>query len=84
MRYVISYDLNQPGQDYSRLINELQRYGAKKVLMSQWGLRRRGTTAAALRDHFWQFMDRNDRLLVICTDNNNWAGMNLINKLSDI
>lgn len=84
MRYVISYDLNNPGQDYEPLIAALKRSGAKRVLQSQWCGRWNNTTAAKIRDAFWKFMDSNDRLLVTCIDSKDWAAMNLINKISDM
>ena len=82
MRYVISYDLNEPGQDYERLFAALKDWGAKKVLYSQWCVRRNGTTAAKVSDHFWQYMDSNDRILVIAIDGTGWAGYRLMNKIS--
>ncbi len=81
MRYVISYDLNKPGQDYDSLIEELKRHGAKKLLKSQWRLQRTGTSAEKLLDRFWKCMDRNDRLLVMCVDSGDLAAKNLINRL---
>jgi hypothetical protein len=83
MRYIVSYDLNKQGQDYTSLTDELKRFGAKKVLYSQWVLRHNSTTCANLRDHFWKFMDSNDRLLVTELDGSGWAGMNLMTKLSE-
>ena len=83
MRYIVSYDLNKQGQDYTSLTDELKKFGAKKVLYSQWVLRHNSTSSAALRDHFWKFMDANDRLLVTELDGDNWAGMNLMIKLSE-
>ncbi len=84
MRYVISYDLNEPGQDYQALYDALKNIGAKRVLESQWGVRRSNTTAAKLRDHFWRFMDRNDRLLVTSIDSSSYAAYNLINKIKNM
>ena len=83
MRYIVSYDLNKQGQDYATLIKELKDFGAQKVLYSQWVLKHNTTNCAALRDHFWKFMDSNDRLLVTELDGSGWAGMNLMIKLSE-
>ena len=60
--------------------------GGKKVayLQSQWVFRRTNTDAARLRDHFKKFLDNNDRLLVVCLNNTDWAGLNLMNKISQI
>src|SRR5215213_2400027 len=59
-RYLISYDLNAPGRNYEALFDELARLGAKRLLLSQWGLRN-AANAVAIRDHLWSFMDGNDR-----------------------
>ena len=84
MRYIISYDLNKQGQDYASLTNELKRFGAQKVLYSQWVLRHNSTSCVAFRDHFWKFMDGNDRLLVTELDGGGWASQNAMLKLNDI
>ncbi|MXW09307.1 MAG: hypothetical protein F4X47_05545 [Gammaproteobacteria bacterium] len=79
MRYVISYDLvNGTSEDYESLWDALRQAGAKRLLRSQWCLRRHNTTAVALRDHFWQYMESGDRLLVTCLDGSGWASMNLL------
>lgn len=78
MRYLISYDLNAPNRDYQTLWNALGRMEAQRVLLSQWIVRRVGTTSADLRDRLWTFMDSNDRLLVVSLDNSDWAGRNLM------
>ena len=83
MRYTLIYDLISPGQNYQRLWNELASFGAKRVLQSQWIFRRVRTTAAGLRDHFKQFVDSNDRLLVTCLDSDDWAGWNLRTRISE-
>ena len=48
MRYIISYDLVAPGRNYQPLSDELARIGAQRVLLSQFAVRRVGTTASAL------------------------------------
>lgn len=63
-KYLISYDLDKPGQDYHRLIEELERLGALKVLFSEW-LLRVNASAAEVRDHLQKFVDANDMLLVV-------------------
>ena len=82
MRYLISYDLNKPGQNYDPLYAALAASGAKRILLSQWVL---STTSSSVdvRDHFKRFVDANDRLLV-CELVHNWAsynGMVDINKI---
>ena len=63
-KYLISYDLDKPGQDYSKLISELERLGGIKILYSEWILRNEAS-AVQLRDHLRSFIDSNDMLLVV-------------------
>lgn len=63
-KYLVSYDLDKPGQDYTALIDELNRLGATKVLYSEWILRNT-SSASDIRDHLMKFIDRNDKLLVV-------------------
>ena len=57
-RYLISYDLTAPGRNYEALFNELARLGAKRLLLSQWGLRNPATAVAIRRSslviHGWE------------------------------
>lgn len=84
MRYVISYDLLKPGQQYEAFWEELERLKARRVLESQWAVRRFNTSAAKLRNHFKKFVDEIDRLLIVCADSDDWAGWNLRNKISSL
>jgi len=61
--YLISYDLDKPGQNYQQLINRLTQLGAKRVLYSQW-LVTSAANAEAIRNDLLRFMDNNDRILV--------------------
>jgi hypothetical protein len=63
-KYLISYDLDKPGQDYSPLVRELERLGADKILYSEWVIRTTWS-AVQLRDHLMAFVDANDMLLVV-------------------
>jgi hypothetical protein len=62
--YLVSYDLDKPGQDYHPLIQELKRMGAIRVLYSEWVLKS-DLTAKEIRDHLWPSIDSNDMLLVV-------------------
>ena len=73
--YLISYDLDKPGQNYARLIARLEQLGAFRVLLSQWALQTTWT-AIQLRDDLRLYTDANDRLLV--TQVGAWASWNLI------
>jgi len=64
MQYLISYDLHQPGRYYVPLWNELLRLGARRLLLSEWYLTG-NYSPVLLRDHFAQFIDANDELLVV-------------------
>jgi hypothetical protein len=82
MKYLISYDLNTPGKDYKRLYDALASIGAKRILLSQWAVRRDGTTCAQIRDALWALMDSNDRLLVM--EVGAFAANNLMTKLGEV
>ncbi|MBZ5573290.1 MAG: SinR family protein [Acidobacteriia bacterium] len=62
--YLISYDLDKPGQDYPDLIARLKEFGAQRVLYSEWFLIH-SATPVQLRDDLMRFMDANDRILVV-------------------
>jgi hypothetical protein len=71
-RYLVTYDLKNPGKDYPALTKELERFGARRVLRSSWVVEN-DATAENMRDHFWKFLDSNDRLLVVDFTNMHWA-----------
>lgn len=62
--YLITYDLDKPGQNYGGLIGRLQEHGANRIELSVWILRT-NWKAVKLRDDLRSFVDANDRLLVI-------------------
>jgi len=74
--YLVSYDLDQPGQNYEILIGRLKQYNAKRVLYSQWVLQTT-LTAIQLRDDLKAYVDSNDRLLITRVTND-WASYNLM------
>jgi hypothetical protein len=63
-KYLIVYDLERRGESYEPLLNALRTLGASHVLYSKWALRT-NLTAVQLRDHLRQFVDANDKLLVV-------------------
>ena len=77
--YLISYDLDKPGQKYDQLIDALQKRGAQKILLSAWGLR---TTSSSVQVRDWvrQYTDANDRILV--TPLSDWAAWNAMNDIN--
>jgi hypothetical protein len=62
--YLISYDLDKPGQDYPKLVKELEHLGAIRILYSEWVFRST-SSAAQIRDWLRSFIDSNDMLLVV-------------------
>ena len=62
--YLISYDLDKPGQDYTDLIDAIKKLGDHKVLFSEW-LVKCNYSASQIHDYLRKFMDGNDRLLVV-------------------
>lgn len=86
--YIIIYDLCAPGQNYQEL------YGAIKSF-SQWGKLTESTWAvvsdkssADIRDYLRQFIDKNDRLMVVQSGcnaawqnmmaSNDWIRLNIV------
>lgn len=73
--YFLSYDLVKT-KDYPKLYNELEQFKAKRVLESVWCFKYESDKSEDLRDHFFKFMDKDDRLLVI--QSNGWWSKNLL------
>lgn len=69
MSYLICYDLDKPGQDYSDLIPALKKLSAKRIEMSVWFLSSTVLTPTQIVNHLAQFVDSNDRLLVVACQN---------------
>jgi hypothetical protein len=63
--YWISYDLDRPGRDYSKLLNRLKDFDAVNVLVSDWILRNDTISPAALRDDLARFLEAEDRIIVV-------------------
>nr|WP_313659104.1 hypothetical protein [Achromobacter ruhlandii] len=72
--YFLSYDLRK-ARNYQPLYDELERFGATRPLESVWSFEHTGATTAALREHFKQFIDADDGLIVIKAKA--WAGSKL-------
>ena len=74
--YFLEYDLIKQ-KNYQALYAELERIGAKKHLLSSWSFKGRDSGASkAWRDHFRNFVDADDRILV--SEVVDWAGINLL------
>ena len=74
--FVVSYDLDKPGQDYSGLVNRLKQHGATRIQYSQWVLRSTWTAMQLLND-LGAYLDSNDRILVVQVAGD-WAYRNLM------
>jgi hypothetical protein len=83
--YLVSYDLigRETIDDYKTLIAELKRMKAKTILYSQWVLRS-NMTPVQLRDHLREFIDSNDRILVIEVPTDRVASTNALCKTTDV
>ncbi len=63
--YLITYDLNAPGQDYDKLYEAIKKLGACwHCLDSNWFVIS-SKTASAIRDYLKPYIDSNDSLLVL-------------------
>lgn len=64
--YLITYDLNRPGQNYSELFEAIKAYGTwAHAPKSVWLIRARDTSTADIRDALLGHLDDNDQLLVV-------------------
>lgn len=73
--YFVEYDLRKQ-KDYTKLILELERLGASKILASAWYLKHNNTSCTELRDHLRSFMDNDDGLMISQVEN--WASYNVL------
>jgi len=61
--FFLEYDLRKQ-VDYQRLYDELKNFNAIRILDSLWCFNRTNINCKALRDHFQQFIDTDDGLVV--------------------
>ena len=62
--YIITYDLNRPGQDYPALWKEIKSYETYYRLQGSVWIIRASQSAERIRDHLQQYIDQNDSLLI--------------------
>ena len=74
--YLVSYDLDKPGQNYDALIARLLQHHAVRVLRSQWVLSTTWT-ASQLCNDLKTYTDSNDRILVV-EMSHSWAFTNIM------
>lgn len=74
MVYLITYDLRVPGRDYTSLYNTIKEYGDwQHPVESTWFISS-NLPADDIYNHLFQFIDKNDRLLVIQVNQTNKQG----------
>lgn len=75
MSYLISYDLNAPGKNYTELYEAIKRLGGWwHHLDSTWIVTHPGS-AEVIRDALKPYLDNNDKLLVVkCSGEGAWTG----------
>jgi len=72
MKYLITYDLNRPGQDYEDLINAIKVYENIHVMQSVWFIST-DEKAEEIYQYFKNYLDKNDNIF-ICEINSNRQG----------
>ena len=74
--YVVGYDLNKPGQDYTDLIKALKAYPDWWHYLDSTWIIKTDWTHAQIRDDLWQHMDSSDELVVMrLSGEGAWAGI---------
>ena len=63
--YLIGYDLNKSGQDYTTLIEEIIKFGGYWHCLDSTFIIKTSSTAVEIRDYLTTFIDSNDELLVV-------------------
>ncbi|HEY3114041.1 MAG TPA: hypothetical protein VGJ62_10180 [Gemmatimonadaceae bacterium] len=61
--YLLTYDLDKPGQNYPPLLAALSNAGAVRILLSTW-LIQTTESSVQVRDRYLRYLDANDRLFV--------------------
>jgi len=81
--FLITYDLNSPGQDYSKLHDAIKAQSSENLwwhyLDSTWIIVSNGT-AGSVRDALMATIDTNDKLLVIKVGPGGWGTANMPEK----
>jgi hypothetical protein len=70
-KYIITYDLNKPGQDYETLIDAIKTYDYINAMKSTWFIRT-SLSASDIRDHLNPLIDSSDSIF-ISEITQNWA-----------
>ena len=62
--YLVTYDLNNPGQNYPSVTDAIKKYDYFHLMQSVW-LVHTSETAAQVGDKIWKSMDGNDKIYVV-------------------
>jgi hypothetical protein len=75
--FLVTYDLNRPGQEYPKLYEAIKSLGnAWHGMESVWFLRT-SRSAYQIVDYLRQFVDRNDKVFAsLVTSDSAWYGFN--------
>lgn len=74
-RYIITYDLHAPGQNYEALKERIKSYPRwAKLMRSTWSVVT-PETVEQIRDHLKPALDGNDKLLVGVLGRSAWYGL---------
>ncbi|MEC7119357.1 MAG: hypothetical protein VXW65_05595 [Pseudomonadota bacterium] len=79
--YVVSYDLIKT-KDYAKITAAIEAYGNWCKPLESFYVIETFQTSIQVRDNLQRFIDGDDRLLVIQCDLNNWASLNLSDKVN--
>ena len=75
--YLIGYDLNKSGQDYSTLIEKIKELGDWWHCLNIAFIIKSTSTSISIRDYLTNFIDVNDELLVVGLNGEAaWRGFN--------
>lgn len=75
--YIICYDLNRPGQNYSELYEAIKALGTWWHCLDSTWIVKSGLTSVQVRDKLSSCIDGNDRLLVATLSGDAaWIGFN--------
>jgi hypothetical protein len=75
--YLIGYDLNMSGQDYSTLIEKIKELGDWWHCLDSTFIIKSTSTSISIRDYLTNFIDLNDKLLVVGLNGEAaWHGFN--------
>ncbi len=81
--FLISYDLDNPGQKYAAVHAMLKSWGARRVLESTWMVKATNSTCVAMRDALKGGpVDANDRVVVVRVDD--WASFRAMIDINQI